>query len=209
MAANLAELYPKRKMEDITNRHKKPRLDQKPYYPPVQERLPSPSSPSSSLSPQRHPLHHKSVSFELSKNEMFEHSPLLTPKEEDYDLDSDRNEPEPPDVRQLDANPDYTALGSTVSLLHSTKERIESDIADLSRLRSKTADASKQDLVDFYVRLICDSAPMPAQHLIVKAPSINWERYHKGLSNVSLNHDCTNNNDNAIFKNLNVFHPSS
>lgn len=210
MAASLSEIYPKRKMEDITNRHKKAKLDSKSFYAPTQERLPSPSSPPSALSPQRLHQRQKSVLFELSKNEHFE-CPLLTPKDEDYDLDSDQGEVHPQEnhLHALDSNADYVALGSTASLLNLTKDRIETEINELSLLRNQTQKASKLDLVDFYVRLIYDKQNLPAQHKIARAPEINWAKYEEGLGNVSLRHDCTNDNKVSVFQTLNMFGSSS
>lgn len=208
MAANLISVYPKRKMEDITNRHsKKARLESKTYFPPVQERLPSPSSPSCSLSP--HKPRTKSVQFELSRNQHIHQSPLLTPKDDDYDLSSDAEvESLVPMEQLLDQNSDYTALGSTASLLQATKTSISADIKMLARLRDTALHASKLDLVSFYASLILDKSVLPQQHKIVKAPVVSWEKYHKGLSSVFLDNDCTNNND-PIFRTLSLFGSTS
>lgn len=242
MAASYSDMYPKRKteLEDITNRHKKARLDKTSY--PVQERLPSPSSPSCLLSPHKRS---KLVTFELLKNRQYEVSPLLTPKDDDYESDSasvagdvasvasdvasvagDRNSAASDEIsvagataaasaaadpqdsplqrhQQLDENPDYTALCATGDLLNDTKHRIESHIAELRKLRAAAQGGSKLALVEFYVALIYHQARLPGQHKIVRAPSVDWGKYHPGLGAVSLN-DCTNANEN-IFKALNVF----
>ncbi|OBA18968.1 hypothetical protein METBIDRAFT_47497 [Metschnikowia bicuspidata var. bicuspidata NRRL YB-4993] len=197
-------------MEDITNRQKKAKLDSKPFYPPTQERLPSPSSPSTSLSPQRPHQRQKSVLFELSRNEHFE-CPLLTPRDEDYDLDSDHIEEKSQEISlgALDSNIDYVALGSTASLLDLTKEHIETEITELASLRTQAQKASKLDLVDFYIRLIYDKQPLPAQHTIVRAPTIDWAKYEEGLANVSLHHDCTNDEENPVFQTMNMFGSAS
>lgn len=187
-------MYPKRKMEleDITNRQKKAKLD-KGYY-PVQQRLPSPSS--CLLSPQK--TRQKLVSFELSKNQHYENSPLLTPKDDDeYDLE---HVPE----SQLDRNADYVALCATLDLLNDTKARIERDLLELSRLQKAAKAGSKLALVEFYVRLICHDSSLPGQHRIVRAPTVLWEKYHPALAEVSLDHDCTNDYE-KVFKSLNMF----
>ncbi|KAM9899598.1 hypothetical protein OXX59_006347 [Metschnikowia pulcherrima] len=206
MAASLTEIYPKRKMEDITNRQKKAKLDSKSFFVPTQERSPSPSSPSNSSSPQRLHQRQKSVSFELSRNEHFE-CPLLTPKDEDYDLESDQNETysQVNDLHPLESNSDYVVLSSTASLLDVTKENIETEITELSSLRSQALKASKSDLVDFYIRLIYDKQSLPTQHKIPKAPEINWAKYEEGLMNVSLRHDSTNDEEKSAFQALNMF----
>lgn len=227
MAASYSDMYPKRKteLEDITNRHKKARLDKTSY--PVQERLPSPSSPSCLLSPHKR---NKLVTFELLKNRQYEVSPLLTPKDDDYESECEAagdstsvaseapvagdeasvasaaaTAPQLPLQRHqhLDENPDYTALCATGDLLNDTKHRIESHIAELRKLRAAAQGGSKLALVEFYVALIYHQARLPGQHKIVRAPSVDWAKYHPGLSAVSLN-DCTNANEN-IFRALNVF----
>lgn len=211
MAASYSDMYPKRKteLEDITNRHKKAKLD-KPYY-PVQERLPSPSSPSSLLSPHKARL--KSVSFKLSKNQHYENSPLLTPKEDDYASDADGLSSETVGVealtlgshQQLDENADYIALCATSDMLNETKYRIETELVELRKLRAAAQGGSKLALVDFYVALIYHQARLPGQHKIVRAPAVDWSKYHQGLSEVSLN-DRTNTNANEnVFGVLNVF----
>lgn len=197
-------MYPKRKneLEDITNRHKKAKLD-KPYY-PMQERLPLPSSPSCLLSP--HKPHHKLVSFELSKNQHYETSPLLTPKDDDYASDDEAasvHHPDVPALQQLDENPDYIALGATSDMLTDTKRRIELELVQLLKLRAAAQDGSKLALVEFYVALIYHQTRLPGQHKIVRAPKVEWSKYHLGLDGVSLN-DCTNANE-KVFSTLNLF----
>lgn len=217
-------------LEDITNRHKMAKLDCKSSYysPPLQERLPSPSSPSSSLSPEKHHRHaldthdarhlrQKLVLFELSRNQQYENSPLLTPKDEDYCSEPEdtyqHTKEEPldaaPQHQQLDRNPDYVALGSTVSLLSDTRRKIVADIDELAQLRESAQTGSKEALMDFYVRLIYQHSPLPAPHKIVEAPTVQWGKYHEGMTNVSLRDDCTNNNEKVLFKKLNVFGSSS
>ncbi|GBL52602.1 hypothetical_protein [Candidozyma auris] len=219
MAASLQEMYPKRKLEleDITNRHKKAKQGKEYFHQsqmqpqPLQERSPSPSSPSSSSSPPSK-QRSKSVSFELSKNEHYENSPLLTPKEDDFVSDTEYNQHRSESSeQQLDRNPDYVALGATADMLHMTKEKIEDDLAELLSLRKAAKVESKSALVDFYVRLICNDkshnssfSSLPQQHRIVSAPHINWGKYHKGLQNASISHDCTNDYE-KVFKGLKMF----
>lgn len=203
MAASLSDMYPKRKteLEDITNRQKKAKLD-KTYF-PVQQRLPSPLSPSCLLLPQK--PRQKLVSFELSKNQHYENSPLLTPKDDDYESDvaSECAEPSQPSHEQLDQNSDYIALCATSDLLNETKHRIERELVELRKLRAAAQGGSKLALVDFYVALIQNQSKLPGQHKIVRSPLVDWSKYHHGLSGVSLD-DCTNANEN-VFTALNVF----
>lgn len=224
MAASLDEIYPKRKLEleDITNKLKVAKVE-KGYYRPVQERSPSPSTPSCSLSPKEPPSpqkdsiqksrHRKSVSFELSKNQHYESLPLLTPKDDDYESESEENhdcsesrslheastesENSP---HSLENNPDYIALALTREVLSNTKEEINADLNRLSKLRNAASTESKLALVEFYMKLICDPSLLPAPHSIISAPQINWAKYHPGLLDVNLSNECTNENRKSLFK---------
>ncbi|KAF5209003.1 hypothetical protein EJF18_70062 [Clavispora lusitaniae] len=197
MAASYSDMYPKRKieLEDITNCHKKQKSDKPAYY-PTQERSPSPSSPQS-VSPAK--PRQKSVSFELSRNQHYENSPLLTPKDEDY-----VSEPEDVAQRNLDSNADYISLCAAQNLLCETKRRIESDLEELSRLGAAARHGSKSDLVDFYMRLICSNDSVPGQHKVVRAPTVDWGKYHHAMSNVSC-HDTCNDNEQSLFRTLSLF----
>lgn len=187
----------------------------------MQERLPSPLSPCCSESP---PLKHrnKSVLFVLNKNQLYEASPLLTPKDEDDDDDVDydlacaaavdEHDSLHPmdDNKRLDANPDYAALTSTLSLLNRTKEEISGEIVALSQLRTKAETASKLDLVAFFMELIGDRKQLPAQHKVIKAPTIQWSQYHPEMASVSFaDGDATNEcNEKRLFRTLSMFEPS-
>lgn len=200
MAASLSDMYPKRKkeLEDITNCHKKQKLDKPAYY-PTQERLPSPASPQQLLLPQKH--RHKLVSFELSRNQHYETSLLLTPKDDDYVSEPEEVMPVA-DVRDLDTNADYLALCSTQNLLVQTKARIEDDLHELARLGAAARHGSKLDLVDFYVRLIFQANAVPAPHKVVRAPTVDWSKYHRGMDRVSVgSHD----NEQTLFRRLSLF----
>lgn len=240
MAANLSEFYSLRRMEDITNKHKKHKLDngkegnntnKRTCY-PMQERLPSPSSPCSSESPKH--SRNKSVLFVLDKNQLYEASPLLTPKDEDDDDDVN-----PDDVgynkdtnydlacaaevdlddtlgnlhllapeKQLDDNPDYIALTSTLAQLTQTKESISSEISSLSRVRKSAQTAAKLDLVAFYMELICGDKKLPQQHRVMRAPAVQWSRYHLEMASVSLEDTTNDCNDRRLFKTVLMFQAS-
>lgn len=238
MAANLSEFYSHRRMEDITNKHKKHKLDnekdgnnKRTCYPPVQERLPSPSSPCSSESPKH--SRNKSVLFVLDKNQLYEASPLLTPKDEDdddvgpddvgynkdtnYDLacaagvdldDALSNLPLLAPEKQLDDNPDYIALTSTLSQLTRTKDAISSEISSLSRVRKSAQTAAKLDLVGFYMELICGKKLLPQQHRVMRAPTVQWTRYHLEMASVSLEDTTNDCNDRRLFKTVLMFQAS-
>lgn len=203
MAASLSDIYPKRKkeLEDITNCHKKQKLDKPAYY-PTQQRLPSPSSPQALL-PQKH--RHKSVSFELSRNQHYDNSPLLTPKDDDY-VSEPEEEAARPNVHNLDSNSDYVALCATQNLLSRTKNLIEDDLKELARLSVAARHGSKLDLVEFYLRLICLDKAVPSQHKVVRAPTVDWSKYHRGMDKVSV---CSHDNEQTLFRRLSLFDTSN
>lgn len=217
MAANLSEFYSHRRMEDITNRHKKHKLDKRTCY-PMQERLPSPSSPCSPPQKQRT----KSVLFVLNKNQLYEASPLLTPKDEDDEEDEINCEYSNYDLAcrdeavskesELEQNPDYIALSSTLNLLTQTKEAIRLEILSLLQLKTRAHTASKLDLVAFYVELICgQDKSLPKQHRVMSAPNVQWSRYHPEMASVSVTSSDTTNdivNDSRLFKTLLMFQQS-
>lgn len=219
MAASLSEFYSDRKMEDITNRHKKHKLDNKRVCYPMQQRLPSPSSPCCSDSPPlRHHTRNKSVLFVLDKNQLYEASPLLTPKDEDDDDDTNYDLACAPEVdtedvpmaedQRLDANPDYIALTSLLSLLNGTKTAVSNEIASLQLLRMRAETATKLDLVAFYVDLICNRKHLPLQHKVLRAPEVQWDRYHPEMASVSLEDTTNDCNEKRLFKTLSMFQPS-
>lgn len=105
-------------------------------------------------------------------------------------------------VSDLSQNPDYIALCASGALLRETKRNIEQQLTELQRLRSSAQDGSKQDLVQFYVALLCRQTRLPGQHRIVRAPAVDWGKYHLALQSVAL--DCTNDYEN-VFSALNVF----
>lgn len=214
MVASLSEFYSDRKMEDITNRHKKHKLDNKSCY-PMQERLPLPSSPCCSESPAKHGRQ-KLVLFVLNKNQLYEALPLLTPKDEDdeedsYDLTCRTNHEDPDcqldsllESQKLELNPDYIVLSSTLSCLSRTKQEISGEIQKLSLLQARSQDASKLDLVAFYMELICGSKLLPSQHHVMRAPNVNWGRYSLQLAGVSLEESTIDCNE-RLFKTLSMF----
>lgn len=201
MAANI-EVY-KRKIElgDITNKQKMAKHDKCAYF-GVQERLPLPQTPSCLLLP--HKPRQKLVSFDTSRNQQYENSPLLTPKEDDdYESESEGLTAQ----QQLDGNPDYLALCLTRRLLDGVKNDIQHDLEELASIRARANTASKLDLVEFYVLLILpkDGSTLPSQRLVVRAPEVLWSKYHPGLTNVTLHDDETNNNEKPLFRRLSVF----
>lgn len=165
---------------------------------------------------------------------MYEASPLLTPKDEDddddvssddvgynkdinYDLacaseadleDALSNFPLLAPEKQLDDNPDYIALTSTLSQLTRTKEAISNEISSLSRVKKRAQTAAKLDLVEFYMELICGKKQLPQQHRVMRAPAVQWSRYHLEMASVSLEDTTNDCNDRRLFKTVLMFQES-
>ena len=191
---------------------------------PQQQRLPLPTDISDMDGVK---LGRKQVTFALGteKNGMeksYHESPLLTPKEEEYDEEYDKeyqkeytkisgvevNSDNQPEYEQYDAdldkNADYLALLLTLRLLYASKDRIHSQVVSLSQLLDFHANsASKEDVIEFVMKLIGNELDLPGQNKIIKTPMIDWSRYHKAL-NVSSNWH-TQAEEPPMFKTLNLF----
>ncbi|ODV65017.1 hypothetical protein HYPBUDRAFT_153935 [Hyphopichia burtonii NRRL Y-1933] len=122
-------------------------------------------------------------------------------------------------ISDLNQNPDYCSLTSSLNLLENNKLQIENEIIQLSNLSNKTKLNNsnideKEMLINFYMKLINNETNLPKQHQILKSPIINWSKYHSGLKNVNLDDSNIKNiknlknnssNSNTLFKTLNVF----
>ncbi|CCE83708.1 Piso0_004294 [Millerozyma farinosa CBS 7064] len=105
----------------------------------------------------------------------------------------------------LNKNPDYIALTSSLRLLSGSKVRIESEIVQLSNLLESHTSSSKEDLVQFFLKLINNDLNLPKQNKVIKSPLIEWEKYNGNLSNV--HKECLETTERPIFKTLNLFGP--
>lgn len=183
---------------------------------PQQQRSPSPSD-LSSLSPTKPRT--KSVSFELAHNKQYENSPLLTPKDEDDDYNEDSgagndgqaagdNEHGRDDGQgaSLGTNCDYLALTSSLRLLTADKDRIESEIVGLSQMLDFHANnADKDQIIDFFSKLVDNKLHLPKQSKILRCPLIEWSKYHNGLANVNKESFAGCGDEKLLFKTLNLF----
>lgn len=216
MAASLADIHPKRKLnelDDITNNDynkKKPHYEKK--Y--LQQRSPSPSDTSS---PPKVRPRTKSVLFDVA-GKHYQNSPLLTPKDEDDDdsdsthhhllIDDSHDLPfndSPNDISNLDTNPDYIALTSSLLLLERRRDRIADDIRNLNNLRALVNMNDKQDVMNFFVKLINKELDLPGHHQVVKAPVVDMQRYHEGLKVDVIK---SQSEPSSLFKTVNVFKSS-
>lgn len=232
MAASLIQPKEKRKLselEDITNsntyHNKKMKANNinttsaRQYKDPApqQQRSPSPTdmTPSSRVvSSPPSKTRSKSVLFATNSfnhqnpHKQYQESPLLTPKEEDDYDEVDTCSSKSNDASNssfdldLDNNPDYIALSSTLRLLYSSKNEISGQIRNLSQLlefHSKTS--NKEDVVEFVLKLINNELNLPKQNKVIQTPVIEWTKYHQGL-NVG---DWSSKDEKPLFKTLHLF----
>jgi hypothetical protein len=80
----------------------------------------------------------------------------------------------------LDEHADYIALTSSLRMVENASTKIESDIIQLQKLHQyySTCD-NKQDMIDFFVKVLKNEVSLPKQVKIPKCPSINWSKYTK------------------------------
>lgn len=203
MAASLSDVKvhtSKRKLNELdditnTNYEKKPKK-----LHTIQQRSPSPVDMAASGKPRN-----KSVSFELLNNKHYESSPLLTPKDDDDDdeiMAGDSNFINCNDYYQnLNLNPDYLSLTSSLRLLESNKLKILNDINQLSNILKLINYNDKSVIVKFFINLINNDLNLPKQHRILTAPVINWSKYSYGADkNADPGLDPAH-----LFKRINVF----
>lgn len=111
----------------------------------------------------------------------------------------------------LNTNPDHIALTSSLRLANHTKERITQEIIELSNLQqSYSHNNNKQELIEFFIKLMNNDLNLPKPNKIIKCPSINWCQYHPALSKVSQDFNCFIKHDeqeveDCLYKSLRVF----
>jgi hypothetical protein len=83
-------------------------------------------------------------------------------------------------TQNLDEHADYIALTSSLRMVENASTKIESDIIQLQKLHQyySTCD-NKQDMIDFFVKVLKNEVSLPKQVKIPKCPSINWSKYTK------------------------------
>lgn len=106
-------------------------------------------------------------------------------------------------VPDLDSNPDYIVLTSSLRLLSNNHQQILLDIEHLSGMLNdfKTCN-DQEEFLKFFQKLINNDLKLPKQHKILKSPVINLNKY-----NVTQNatEDLTTSNEKPLFKTLNLF----
>jgi hypothetical protein len=101
----------------------------------------------------------------------------------------------------LDEHADYIALTSSLRMVEKANAKIESDIVQLQKLHQYYSKCdNKQELIDFFVKLLKSEVSLPKHVNIPKCPSINWSKYTKSSKEI-----LTSKPNDAIFTKLKVF----
>ena len=156
----------------------------------------------------------------------YQDSPLLTPKDEEDDVGVEyyegadakgNSETEKEEINEkkgkkeqedLNTNPDYIALTSSLRLLNENRNQVRQDIVHLSHLLDYyTQVASDDEVVRFFLALLDNKLNLPKQNRTLKSPIVDWSKYHNGLTNVNRESFDNNGdvNDKPFFKTLNLF----
>lgn len=160
------------------------------------------------------------MSPESSKE--YQESPLLTPKDEEdvyYEGEDKKGKLETEEAEtnegkeqkqqeDLNTNPDYIALTSSLRLLNENKNQVRQDIVHLSHLLDYyTQVASDDEVVRFFLALLDNKLNLPKQNRTLKSPIVDWSNYHNGLTNVKRESfdNIGDVNDKPFFKTLNLF----
>lgn len=187
---------------------------------PQQQRSPSPTSPAKSKT--------KSAIDLGGTDPYYQSSPLLTPQDDDDD-DDDVNDPIVPNVTpptsspindtnehdptNLSTNADYIALTSSLRLATSSKRKIESEIVQLSSLlKFHSQNNNKDEIISFFMKLINNDLNLPQQHKIMKAPIIDWSKYHPSLGSATKDfekHLAQEKNTTTMYKSHQLFRNES
>ncbi|EGV60364.1 hypothetical protein PSN45_001875 [Yamadazyma tenuis] len=145
---------------------------------------------------------------------------LLTPKDEDYYDDDEEDlvpqheepkleqamtpveEPEVNESQDLDRNPDYIALTSSLRLLKSNKDKISNEIVELSQLSEFFKQCQdEKEIMKFLNKLLTNKLNLPKQNKILKCPMIKISKYEPQPLKLNLN-------EKPLFKTLNLFNNS-
>lgn len=122
---------------------------------------------------------------------------------------SDPSDCSDPSNTNLNTNPDYIVLTSSLRLLSNNRHDILHDIEHLSSLLDtiKSTD-NQEEFLDFFNKLIHNDLNLPKQHKILKAPIINFNKYnlvHNMSCPITSNEELNKSNDKPLFKTLNLF----
>lgn len=115
--------------------------------------------------------------------------------------------------QDLNENPDYIALTSSLRMAKITNTKINQDIIELSKLQQYySSTANKEETIQFFLKLINNELNLPKPTRITKCPIINWSKYHSCLSQVNKDfenqlHKCDKKEQamNSLYKALNLF----
>ncbi|CAX44753.1 conserved hypothetical protein [Candida dubliniensis CD36] len=115
--------------------------------------------------------------------------------------------------QDLNENPDYIALTSSLRMAKITNAKINQDIIELSKLQQYySTNANKEETIQFFLKLINNELNLPKPTKITKCPIINWSKYHPCLSQVNKDFEnqlrkCDKKEQakNSLYKALNLF----
>lgn len=106
----------------------------------------------------------------------------------------------------LNTNPDYISLTSSHKMLKRSEGRIVRNIARLLDIQKQvTALQSKDEIVDLVVRLINNDLDLPQTTRVLRAPIVDWSRYHPALAKVAKDFTKTDSKGEALFKTLDIW----
>lgn len=114
---------------------------------------------------------------------------------------------------QLNKNVDYIALTSSLRLAKLKSLQINEEIIELSRLQNYYfSNDSKEETIQFFLKLIKEDLHLPKPSNIIKSPIVNWSKYYPSLAKVSKdfenqlkNGDKTEECKNSLYKALTLF----
>ncbi|ODV78541.1 uncharacterized protein CANTADRAFT_6906 [Suhomyces tanzawaensis NRRL Y-17324] len=109
----------------------------------------------------------------------------------------------------LDTNTDYISLTSSLRLLNSNKEKITGEMAQLAQLQEfHMKNNDKTEIINFFMKLVNNELDLPKPNKVLKAPTVDWAKYHSGLGQVSADFkkelSCSDKPD-SLYKSLRLF----
>lgn len=190
-----------------------------------QQRSPSPTSPAKSKNSA------DTIKPQNRSDPYYQSSPLLTPKDEEDDEEDDPillnsqvtpptsspiNEPNEIEIKtshtNLTTNTDYIALTSSLRLANNNRTKIQEEIVQLSSLlKFHSQNNNKDEIISFFMKLINNDLKLPQQHKILKAPVIDWSKYHPslGLATKDFEKHLAQEKNSTMFKSLELFKKST
>lgn len=112
---------------------------------------------------------------------------------------------EPHVLPSLESNPDYLSLTSSHRILTSSEKSLKHDINRLSEMQGSLTLKSKDECVAFFMLLVANELDLPSPGKVLKAPVIDWSRYHSSLGNVARDFKNVDRGAEGMYKLVRVF----